>query len=169
LGMSPNERVDPAFVGTRWGTEPAFLSRLATLTRLGVLRLPMSFTQRGRLHIDEDFYEYQRYQPSPSTFNSEDVDLTECRQRVLMLTQEYGLDQLQTLRRLRRLEGTFTRRAIWRKEEAQFVLKNWLLLESLEGFVLDRAAAEGLKRRANVSKCEVVDVSLVGEPLFQNW
>ncbi|GJJ73526.1 hypothetical protein EMPS_05884 [Entomortierella parvispora] len=154
-----------AFVGTRWGTEPAFLSRLSTLTQLEELSLAMAFTQRERLPFDEDFV----YEPFTETYNSNDVDYTECRQHVLMLTQEHGLDQLRALRRLRILEGTFNRRALWSEEEAWFALREWLFLESLEGFVLDSQAAKYLKPRVNISKCEVMSMTMEGDPLFLSW
>ncbi|KAG0053252.1 hypothetical protein BGZ83_001422 [Gryganskiella cystojenkinii] len=153
-----------AFVGSRGGTEPLFLSRLSALVRLETLILPMTF-----LSHDAESHPFMR-RMQLGYYNDEDVDADVALRYVLQLTIEQGLEQLRTLRRLRSLEGTVNPRSMWRREDASWAVRSWPSLEKLSGMRLDAVAKAILKSRSvDISQCEVMEVNIEGAPLFRTW
>ncbi|KAG0046167.1 hypothetical protein BGZ83_008641 [Gryganskiella cystojenkinii] len=126
--------------GNKEVTQPMIVSRLLQLKQLEELDLDRSGLFHHEQQMNLPFRDLKR--------GCLDLGL----ERVVNGGGDEGgnLAQLATLRNLKRLTGPGSYTVVWGEPEAQWVLKHWVQLESLEGFSLDDHAEALLQNHINV-------------------
>ncbi|KAG0046916.1 hypothetical protein BGZ83_007944 [Gryganskiella cystojenkinii] len=111
------------------GNDGVFLTQLARLEQLEELNLGMLYTMsRYRWIVDDD-------------------DEANMPRYFLRFALDRGLDQLKKLRQLRRLEGTDMDTFTWSRDEARWVLENWVNFKELSCVGIDAEAEKLLLER----------------------